>query len=135
MATAPDQQPSFDMAKMYVWIKSVESKVNNLIREVDLLKNDLINKNTSLKKESKSMNDDLVEVRHEQEKTIQKMDLIIKELKQTAGIEELQTLKKYIEFWNPLHFVTQTDLERALGQPKTAQKVQTHKKGEHLPFQ
>ena len=40
------------------------------------------------------------------------MDLIIKELRQTAGIEEMMTLKKYIEYWNPLNFVTQRDVER-----------------------
>ena len=42
------------------------------------------------------------------------MDLIIKELKITAGKEELMTLKKYIDFWNPMNFVTQRDVERVV---------------------
>ena len=44
----------------------------------------------------------------------EKIDLIIKELKLTAGKEELMTLKKYIDLWNPMNFVTQRDVERVI---------------------
>ena len=40
------------------------------------------------------------------------MDLIIKELKLTAGKEEVLILKKYIDLWNPMNFATQRDVER-----------------------
>ena|SRR3989344_9467748 len=116
MAKAPDLSPTsgFDNAKLYVWIKGLESKVNNLLREVDVLKNDFITRANKLNRDFKTLNDDLVELGHQQQKMDQKMVLIIKELKQTAGAEEVMTLKKYVEFWNPLTFVTQRDLERAV---------------------
>jgi hypothetical protein len=60
------------------------------------------------------MNDELLELRREQQEMLQKMDLIIKELKQTAGMEQVMVLKKYIDLWNPLNFVTRRDLERAI---------------------
>jgi len=107
-------EPAFDNAKMYVWVKALESKVNNLLRQVDVLKNDLVNKNVQLKKEVTVMNDELLEMRREQEGTVQKIDLIIKELKRTAGIEEVMTLKKYVDLWNPMNFVTQRDVERVV---------------------
>lgn len=108
----PPQHSGFDQAKLYLWVKSLESKVNAIVREVDLIKNDFIKKNTSLRQEIKIVGEETLELKRDQEKTLQKMDLIIKELRQTAGIEEVLTLKKYLEFWNPLHFVTQRDLER-----------------------
>jgi len=116
MATPPTapQAEGFDPAKMYVWIKGLESKVNNLIREVDVLKNDFIKRANQLNKDFKALSDDQLEVKHEQEKTNQKMMLIINELKQTAGQEEVMTLKRYLEYWNPLNFVTQKDLEKAV---------------------
>ena len=116
MAKAPDLSPTsgFDNAKLYVWIKGLESKVNNLLLEVDVLKNDFITRANKLNRDFKTLNDDLVELGHQQQKMDQKMVLIIKELKQTAGAEEVMTLKKYVEFWNPLTFVTQRDLERAV---------------------
>src|SRR3989338_10985257 len=103
----------FDPAKLYVWVKGLESKVNNLLREVNVLKNDFIRRANQLNKDFKTLSDDQMEIRHEQEKMNQKMTLIINELKQTAGAEEVITLKKYVEFWNPLNFVTQKEIGRA----------------------
>ncbi len=100
--------------KIYVWVKGLEGKVNNLLREVNVLKNDFIKKNNKLSQDLKTTSADFLEMKHEQEKMLQKMDLIIKELKQTAGIEEVMTIKKYMEYWNPLNFVTQHDLDRAV---------------------
>jgi hypothetical protein len=124
------QQSSFTPAKMYMWVKSLESKVNNLLREVDVLKNDFINKNTHFKKDLKTFNEDLMELKHEQGKMSQKMDLIIMELKRTAGAEELASLQKYINLWSPLNFVTQRDVVRImednLGEVKKVLKRDIH---------
>lgn len=112
--TVPEQPSGYDPAKLYVWVKALESKVNNLIREMELLKNNTIKKTEEMRKDQRVMNDDLLAVKSEQQKVLEKMDLIIKELKQTAGIEELMVIKKYMDYWNPLNFVTQKDLDRAI---------------------
>ena len=111
----PQEQP-VDIAKLYLWIKGVESKVNTLVREVEVVKNDLMKKQQELKKDNRTFGEDLLELRREQEKSLQKMDLVIKELKNTAGAEEVITLKKYLDLWNPLNFVTQRDVERVVEQ-------------------
>ncbi|MFH0701374.1 MAG: hypothetical protein V2A62_02975 [Candidatus Woesearchaeota archaeon] len=129
MATAtPAPEPSgYDPAKLYMWIKSLESKVNNLIREMDLLKNSSVKKAEEMKRELKMMNEELLAIKSEQQKTSEKMDLIIKELKQTAGIEEVMVLKKYVDLWNPMNFVTQRDLDRALNAKLTILKEVANK--------
>ena len=104
----------FGSSKLYVWVKGLETKVNNLLREVEMLKTDFIKKSNEMKKDLKTMNVDVMEMKHDQEKTLEKMDLIIKELKKTAGMEEVETLKKYLDLWSPLNFVTQRDLDRAV---------------------
>ncbi len=101
-----------DSAHIYVWLKGVEGKLNNLIREVNVLKNDLSTKNQALKKDLKLAGEDILELKKSHDATLQKMDLVIRELKRTAGIEELMTLKKYVDLWSPLNFVTQRDVER-----------------------
>ena len=125
----PPQQGSFTTAKLYMWVKGLESKVNNLTRELDSFKNDFMKKHNTLLTDVKMVNQDLLELKRNEEKTHQKMDLIIKELKKTDGAEEVITLKKYVEFWNPLNFVTQRDLDRAL-EAKHIQKNHTQK-GDH----
>ena len=134
----PQQEGSFDQAKLFLWVKALETKVNNLTREVDSIKNDFIRKTNDLKTEFKTLNSDVLEFKHKHEKTIEKVDLIVKELKQTAGQEEVQTLKKYLELWNPMTFVTQRDLERTLNsklQLKQKQsKEEKQSKEKHGPF-
>lgn len=110
-APAPSEESGFDTAKLYVWIKGVESKVNTLVREVDVLKNDYIKKHNDLKRDLKVFNEDVLSLKRTQDQAQQKMDLVIKELKQTAGVEDVAVLKKYVEYWNPLNFVTQKDVE------------------------
>lgn len=104
----------FDLSKIYVWIKGIESKLNNLRRELDVLKEDNAKKYGGLDKEMKVINSEVLEIKREREKTIEKMDLIIKELKLTAGKEEMMTIKKYLDLWSPMNFVTQRDVERVV---------------------
>ncbi|MBI2151403.1 hypothetical protein HYU21_01610, partial [Candidatus Woesearchaeota archaeon] len=49
MATPPPSG-EFDLAKLYLWVKGLESKANSVIRELDVLKNDLVKKNIDLRK-------------------------------------------------------------------------------------
>ncbi len=131
MPTKPaEAQPSLEAAKLYVWIKALEGKVNNLLREVDVLKNDFTRKQGEARKEIKTMNDDFMELRHQQEGVVQKMDLIVKELRKTAGMEEVMTMKKYLELWSPLNFVTQRDVERVV-ESKLMERKEEMEVGRH----
>ncbi len=112
MVDAPPVQQGFDQAKLYTWMKGLEIKVNSLVREVELIKSDVMRKIDTVKKEMTVFTDDLLELKREQAGFAQKMDLVVKELKQTAGKEEVAVIKKYLDFWSPLHFVTQQDVAR-----------------------
>lgn len=112
MVGVPPMQQGFDQAKLYTWMKGLEIKVNSLVREVEVIKNDTIRKIDALKKDMSVSTDDLLELKREQLGFEQKMDLVVKELKQTAGREEVEVIKKYLDFWSPLHFVTQQDVAR-----------------------
>jgi hypothetical protein len=105
-------QDGFEMAKLFTWVKALETKINSLSREFELIKNETLRKNQDFKKDIKHVTAELIEVRHNQEKMQETIDLLIKEIKRTAGVEEVEVLKKYVEFWNPINFITENDLER-----------------------
>lgn len=102
----------FSLPKLYLWVKSLEGKVNNLNREMIILKNDFIKRNNDMRKHLSILSDDIMEMRKNEENSSKKMDIIIKELKMTAGSEEVDVIKKYLDIWSPLNFVSQRDLER-----------------------
>jgi len=120
-------ESEFDLSKIYVWIRGIESKVNNIRRELDIIKQNTSNKDDKIKKEIKTIRDDLIELKRERETINQKMDLMVKELKITAGKEELMVLKKYIDYWNPMNFVTQRDVERVVEEKMGERMMKTEK--------
>jgi len=113
------QAPNSEVAKLYTWVKALEIKINKLTREFDLLKNDSIRRNNNLKKDVKHFSEELINLKDKQSDNDQKIGTIISELRRTAGIEQVDVLKKYIEFWNPMNFVTQNDLDRLFEEKKT----------------
>ncbi len=129
---APQEKGTFDLVKIFTWVKSLETKINSLTREFELIKNESLRKQGSMKHEIKQINDGVTEVKHAQEQLQQSVDLLIKEIKQTAGTEEVEVIKKYIEYWNPLNFVTQKDLERLvdmkLAEAQKAKEAEKHAK-------
>ena len=69
--SAPEEATqSFDLAKLYVWVKGLEGKVNNLLREVDMLKNDFMKKQSNLKNDFKTTKEDLLEIKHLQRRKV-----------------------------------------------------------------
>ena len=127
-AAKPAPTQEFDATRFYTWVKALESKLNGLRREFELLKNNTTKHNSEVKQEIKTLNQDLVELKHSQEKVKENQELIIKEIKRTAGKEEVEVLKKYIEFWNPMHFVTQKDVERLIDQRLEDRKISSQSK-------
>ncbi|MAG60330.1 hypothetical protein CL619_00945 [archaeon] len=113
---APAPKQEFDSAKMFTWAKALESKLNGLRREFDLVKNNSTRSGQDTKQNIQNINSELTELQHKVSKMDEKLDLIVAELKRTAGSEELDVLKKYIEFWNPMEFVTQKDIDRIVEQ-------------------
>ena len=104
-------------------VKALETKVNSLLREVDVIKDDFSFKLRSLEKKNNINGMDALELRRLQENLQQRTDMVIKELKQTAGQDEVAVLKKYLEYWNPMRFVTQDDLDRVLREAENARST------------
>ncbi len=123
---APVAKQEFDSAKMFTWAKALESKINSLRREFDLVKNNSTRAAQDTKQNLRTLNTEFTDLQHKVAKIEEKIDLIVSELKRTAGKEELDVLKKYIEFWNPMEFVTHKDLDKVVEQ-KVRDMVHTQK--------
>ena len=53
-----------------------------------------------------------------------KMELVITEIKGTAAKEDIDALRKYIDLWDPVKFVTIETVEKLI-----EDKIETKKKG------
>ena len=108
----PEQNNDFQ--RLYMYIKGIEGKLNNLTREVDILKNNTSSKLKEVKDLVNDLNGEYIDVVHTQSKLNKQLDLIVKELEKTATTEQINVVKKYIEYWNPINFVTKKELDKVI---------------------
>ncbi len=103
-----------DLRKLFSWVKSVESKVIILRRELEVIKNDSARRMREVDTEMRSAASEVTGLKRELAKTNEQMGLVIKELRLTAGKDELMTIKKYLELWNPIKFTSKEEVERMI---------------------
>ncbi len=103
-----------DLRKLFSWVKSVESKVIILRRELEVIKNDSARRMREIDTEMRSAASEVTGLKRELAKTNEQLGLVIKELKLTAGKDELMTIKKYLELWNPIKFTSKEEVARMI---------------------
>ena len=92
----------------------LEDRTTNLIRRTQITDTNLLNLRKRINDEIKTINSDIIELRRSVTELNNKVDLIIKELKTRAGKEDIEVVRKYVEMWEPLNFVTREEVEKLI---------------------
>jgi uncharacterized coiled-coil protein SlyX len=95
-------------------LRLLESRYTDLNRRVQVNETNMLNERKRFITEIKTINSDIIELKKDIEGIKNKMDLIINELRNFASKDEFATLKKYIEFWEPVNFVTRNEVEKLI---------------------
>ncbi|MEM4336968.1 MAG: hypothetical protein QXG86_03110 [Candidatus Woesearchaeota archaeon] len=93
-------------------IKVIEDKYSNLRKKVQLEEENSLSTHKKIFEELKIINSDIIDIKHEIEDIKEKILLIIKELRSSIKVEEFEELKKYIELWEPMNFVTRGEVKK-----------------------
>ena len=93
-------------------IRINEEKTNNISRRQQMSDQNMINHFKKLNHEEQTINDDVLEIKKEINKLKNTIDIIIRELKITARREDVLVLQKYLNLWEPVNFVTQSEVEK-----------------------
>jgi hypothetical protein len=102
-------------------LKMVEERYNDLSRRTQFMDKTLLDERKRITKEIKLINSDILEIKREINNMTIKIELIITELKSCARKDELNTLSKYIDLWEPLNFATRKQVEDMINE-KLAEK-------------
>ncbi len=68
--------------------------------------------------EVRTINSELDEIKRDLSEIKEKMTMIVKELKTTARKSEVSVIKKYLDMWQPLDFVTRKEFDEKLKELK-----------------
>ena len=103
-------------------VRSLEGRYNLLRDRVLLINNNMVGEYKKVLGEMKLMNDELKDLKKELFNTKETMKHLITELERTARKEDFKLLEKYINLWNPMHFVSEADVLKIVEQALRDQK-------------
>ena len=105
----PDQINSLDRR-----LRILENRYTELNRKTQLIDKNRLNERKIITQEIRSINSDVLELKKEINGIKTKMDLIINELRSCSRKEEVDALRKYIELWEPINFITRNEVDKII---------------------
>lgn len=95
-------------------LRILEERYTNLDRKFEVMESNMLDEQKRVDREIKTINSEITDIKKILDEFKDKIELIIRELKTFASKEDVDTLKKYIDLWDPARFATKAELERAL---------------------
>jgi len=97
-------------------IKSIEDKILRVDKKVQVIENNLLIIKKRLNIETKSLSSRIVDADKNIDIIKKNIVEIIGDLKNFARVEEVGTIRKYLELWEPLNFITRKELYEILNE-------------------
>ena len=92
-------------------MKLVEGHIDTLRSHIDLLDNSLIEKHKAVVQEVRSVEDSVRGLRADIDTVKDLTERIAKRLEELASREQVKILERYVSLWQPLNFVTRSEVE------------------------
>ncbi|HLC58226.1 MAG TPA: hypothetical protein VJI68_00025 [Candidatus Nanoarchaeia archaeon] len=113
--TYSSEETVFDVTNR---LRSIEGKYNLLRDRVLIINNNMIEEYKKNLIELKAINQSIKEIKEDIFKIKENLRHVVMELEIFAKKEDVKFLEKYINLWNPMNFVTQSDVLRMIEESK-----------------
>ena len=104
-------------------LRIIESRYTDLNRKTQVTEKNMLNERKRFITEIKTINSDVLELKRSLNEVMFKMEIVVSELSNFAGKEDLASLKKYIELWEPVKFVTRNEVEKIIEEKLEEKKI------------
>ena len=102
---------SDDVTMLAARLKISEERYGELRKKLLLIEQNMLSHHKKAMEEIKVLNSEITDINNKINMIEEKILLVIKELKLTAKREDIDVMKKYVELWNPMRFVTRETVE------------------------
>ena len=107
----PDSALSEDIGNLGRRIRILEEGLTNIRRITQVIEQNMLEKNKAFSTDIRALTSDINEIKSEINEIKERIVDIVKELEEAAKRGDVKVLEKYINFWNPVKFVTQNEVE------------------------
>ncbi|MBS3125799.1 hypothetical protein J4211_06160 [Candidatus Woesearchaeota archaeon] len=117
LAPAPPEFPRPDSSTEQIntvaaRLRTSEERNSEMRKKVILLEQNMLSNHKRAMSEIKSLQSELNELKRTVQGVEDKIITIIKELRLTSRKEDIEVLRKYIELWDPVRFVTRETVDK-----------------------
>lgn len=95
-------------------MKVLEEKINNLNKKTEIIENNILRINQRQSSDIKILNAKAMNLEKELSLVKKRMVEMASDLKNFARREQVDTIQKYVNYWEPISFVTHQELDEAL---------------------
>ena len=111
-----NQQPDFgnlseDIGNLGRRLMVLEKSFTNIRGSLQVTEQNMLSKNKLFSTDIRTLTSDIRDIKKEISEIKEKILELVGELKTNAKRDEVKVLEKYINFWNPVKFVTQNEVE------------------------
>jgi predicted RNase H-like nuclease (RuvC/YqgF family) len=92
----------------------IEERYTNLRKKTQVTDQNMLASNKKFMTEVQTTNSELDELKKQLNDTIEKMKIMVRELKECAKHQEVEVLQKYINIWQPINFVTRDTVTKLI---------------------
>ncbi|MFP4190023.1 MAG: hypothetical protein ACLFSL_03215 [Candidatus Woesearchaeota archaeon] len=91
-------------------LRTLEEKYRNMRAGIQTTEKNSLEESKKINAEISDVNQEVYSLKKDFKDLKEKMDIIIKELGLTAKKEEVESIQKYLDLWNPVNFVSQNEI-------------------------
>jgi len=103
-----------ELKKVFSSLRTLEDKIYNLDKKASILEENLLLIKNKLNSETKVLHSNVIDSDKEINLLKKSIMEIVSDMKNFARVEEVSTLRKYLEMWQPLNFITRNELNEIL---------------------
>jgi len=100
-----------DIANLSRRLRILEESFTNMRRALQVTEQNMLGKNKLFSTDIRTLASDLSDIKKDIADVKEKIIDLVKELQEAAKKEDVKVLEKYINYWNPVKFVTQNEVE------------------------
>lgn len=92
----------------------IEDRFESMRKKSQLIEDNMLKSTRDINKDLSLVKDEIVNIKRKIRDINDNINLIVNELRSAPKKEDVDELKKYVDIWQPINFVTEKDLDRML---------------------
>ncbi|MBW3018781.1 hypothetical protein KY329_01175, partial [Candidatus Woesearchaeota archaeon] len=114
LAPAPPVPADDRLNEVFARLRVDEQRASELRKKMLFLEQNLLSNHRTAMDQIKSLQQDIVDIKRHIQEIEDRILTVIKELRLTARKEDIDVMRKYLDLWDPVKFVTMETVERMI---------------------